>query len=62
MTAVQEKGCGQVIGRSLCDSLGGDCDDRPQRRVAALNRLFDFFDGHDAEEEIARLKEQDEGF
>ena len=62
MTAVQEKGCGQVSGRSLWDALAGGCDDRPQRRVAALNRLFDLFEGRDAEEGIARLKEQDEGF
>ena len=37
-------------------------DDRRQRRVKVLNRLFDLFEGHDAVEEIARLKEQDEGF
>jgi hypothetical protein len=33
-----------------------------QERMKALERLFELFDGHDAEEEIRRLKEQDEGF
>lgn len=59
---VHEKKGGQAGGRSLRDSLGGGCDDRRQYRVKLLNRLFDLFDGHDAEEEIARLKDQDVGF
>ncbi len=33
---------------------------RERRRV--LGRLFELFEGHDAEEEIRRLKIQDEGF
>lgn len=31
-------------------------------RVRVLEELFDLFEGHDAGEEIRRLKEQDEGF
>ena len=31
-------------------------------RVATLNRLIELFEGHDAEEEIRRLKEQDAYF
>ena len=31
-------------------------------RVRHLERLFDLFAGNDAEEEVRRLKEQDEGF
>ncbi len=37
-------------------------EDRRQERVRLLKRLFDLFEGHDAEEEVRRLKEQDEGF
>ena len=33
-----------------------------QERMKALERLFELFEGHDAEEEIRQLKEQDEGF
>jgi len=33
-----------------------------QERRKVLDRLFDLFDGHDAEDEIRRLKTQDEGF
>lgn len=35
---------------------------RRKERVQVLNRLIGLFEGHDAEEEIRRLKEQDEGF
>ena len=31
-------------------------------RVRHLKHLFDLFEGNDAEEEVRRLKEQDEGF
>ena len=31
-------------------------------QVRHLNHLFDLFEGDDAEEEVRRLKEQDEGF
>ena len=44
------------------DATLGIPADRRQRRVDVLNRLFDLFEGHDAEEEIARLKDQDGGF
>ena len=33
-----------------------------RERTAALHRLFELFEGHDAEGEIAALKEQDEHF
>lgn len=33
-----------------------------KKRLQILDRLFHLFDGHDAEDEIRRLKEQDEGF
>ncbi|MCZ0954863.1 MAG: hypothetical protein OXJ56_20015 [Rhodospirillaceae bacterium] len=35
---------------------------RRAARIQILEELFDLFQGHDAEEEIRRLKEQDEGF
>lgn len=44
------------------DETLGIPEERRQRRVNVLNRLFDLFEGHDAAEEIARLKDQDEGF
>jgi hypothetical protein len=39
--------------------LGVAAEDR-RRRTSALDRLFVLFEGHDAAEEIRRLKEQDE--
>ena len=33
-----------------------------QERAHTLERLFVLFAGHDAEDEVRRLKEQDEGF
>ena len=33
-----------------------------QERRRVLNRLFDLFEGHDAAEEINRLKTEDRGF
>lgn len=33
-----------------------------RKRVEALHQLFDLFEGHDADEEIRRLKSEDEGF
>ena len=33
-----------------------------RRRVETLDRLFTLFEGHDAEEEIRRLKAEDGGF
>ncbi len=32
-----------------------------EERVKVLGHLFDLFEGHDADEEIARLKAEDEG-
>ncbi|MCY4562911.1 MAG: hypothetical protein OXE40_00350 [Gammaproteobacteria bacterium] len=37
-------------------------DAQRQQRARILNRLFQLFEGHDAADEIRRLKEQDEGF
>ena len=36
--------------------------ERRTERVQALHHLFRLFEGHDADDEIRRLKEQDEGF
>ena len=33
-----------------------------RERARSLRRLFDLFEGHDAEEEVRRLKAEDEGF
>ena len=41
--------------------LGVPATERAER-VRLLHRLFELFDGHDAENEIRRLKEHDEGF
>ncbi|MDE0054334.1 MAG: hypothetical protein OXT64_08815 [Gammaproteobacteria bacterium] len=35
---------------------------RREERARILGHLFELFDGHDPEDEIRRLKEQDEGF
>lgn len=32
------------------------------KRVRTLERLFELFEGHDADSEIRRLKEEDSGF
>ena len=44
------------------DSVLGIPPERRAERVQLLHRLFELFEGHDAAEEIRRLKEQDEGF
>ena len=44
------------------DAVLGVPRDRRAERVRLLHRLFDLFEGHDAADEIRRLKEQDEGF
>ncbi len=36
--------------------------ERRRERRRTLERLFDLFEGHDPEEEIRRLKTEDEGF
>lgn len=44
------------------DVVFGIPDAQRRARVQVLERLFDLFDGHDAEDEIRRLKAQNEGF
>ncbi len=44
------------------DAIIGIPQSRREERVRILGRLFELFDGHDAEDEVRRLKEQDEGF
>ena len=44
------------------EAVFGLPEDRRQERIRLLRRLFDLFEGHDAEEEVRRLKEEDEGF
>ena len=44
------------------DAVLGMPDARREQRVRTLGRLFELFEGHDAADEIRRLKEQDEGF
>ncbi|HJS74009.1 MAG TPA: hypothetical protein VJ921_06960 [Vicinamibacteria bacterium] len=41
--------------------FGVPAESRKERRKV-LERLFDLFEGNDPEEEVRRLKEQDEGF
>lgn len=55
----------EAIRRSILgqrDAVLGIPSTRRSERVRVLSRLFDLFEGHDAEEEIRRLKDQDEGF
>ncbi len=44
------------------DAAFGVPPERRQERRKTLERLFDLFEGHDADEEIRRLKTEDEGF
>jgi hypothetical protein len=44
------------------DTVFGVPAESRRERGKVLERLFELFDGHDAEEEIRRLKLQDEGF
>ncbi|MCG8458528.1 MAG: hypothetical protein MI919_19800 [Holophagales bacterium] len=44
------------------DSVLGVTSELRRNRVAALEKLIDLFEGHDAEAEIRRLKAEDEGF
>jgi hypothetical protein len=44
------------------DAVLGVPPQRRRERSQALERLFELFEGHDAEEEIRRLKREDEGF
>lgn len=44
------------------DAVVGVPDEARLARTAALHRLFELFEGHDAAGELSRLKEEDEGF
>ena len=44
------------------DSVFGVPAESIRERRKVLNRLFDLFEGHDADEEIQRLKNEDSGF
>lgn len=44
------------------DAAFGVSVERRNERLKALDRLIELFDGHDAEAEVRRLKEEDEGF
>lgn len=55
----------EAIRRSVLrhrEAVMGVSRERRKERVQALHRLFRLFEGHDAKDEIRRLKEQDEGF
>lgn len=55
----------EAIRRSVVrhrDAVVGVPPERRKDRKRALERLFELFEGHDAEEKIRRLKAQDEGF
>lgn len=44
------------------DTVFGVSQEARKQRVEALHQLFELFEGHDPEEEIRRLKSEDEGF
>ncbi len=44
------------------DAVQGLPLEKRRRRVRTLERLFGLFEGNDPEEEVRRLKAQDEGF
>ena len=44
------------------DAVFGVPAESRKKRMEKLGELFELFEGHDAEEEIHRLKTQDEGF
>ena len=44
------------------DAVFGVPDQQRKERIEKLGQLFDLFEGHAGEEEIRRLKSQDEGF
>lgn len=48
--------------RQGIDTTAGASRTRSRKRRKVLDRLFDLFEGHDAEEEAQTLKQQDEGF
>jgi hypothetical protein len=55
----------EVIRRALLDyrdKMVGITPEFRDQRVAALHRLFDLFEDHDARDEIRRLKSEDRGY
>lgn len=63
----QRYGCSasEAIRRAVVrhrDAVLGVPAARRRERMRALEQLFDLFEGHDAADEIRRLKNQDEGF
>jgi hypothetical protein len=44
------------------DAVTGVSAEARAERLKVLNRLFGLFEGHDPDDEIRRLKDQDEGF
>jgi hypothetical protein len=44
------------------DGLAGTSPGRRERRTRVLKDLVRLFDGHDAEDEVRRLKREDPGF
>ena len=71
LTAVQDLahqyGCStaEAIRRAIMrhrETVLGQPEAGCPERVRHLKHLFDLFEGNDAEEEVRRLKEQDEGF
>jgi hypothetical protein len=53
----------EAIRRSLIEQRSraiGVSQERRRQRLDAFRRLIELFEGHDADEEIARLKREDE--
>lgn len=44
------------------DEVAGVPEEARKRRVEALHRLIELFEGHDAKAEIRRLKSEDAGY
>ena len=58
-TAIRER----IRALPLAEPAAGEAGGRfSSERRRTLERLFELFEGHDAEAEIRRLKEQDAGF
>jgi hypothetical protein len=51
----------RAVRRQRDAVFGVPAESRNERR-GVLERLFDLFEGHDAEAEVRRLKAEDEGF
>jgi predicted transcriptional regulator len=55
----------EVVRRAIVhysDHVLGVSAERRRRRKRALERLAGMFEGHDADAEVRRLKDEDEGF